>query len=149
MPLPQRTISEETGVNRRDKISSNHVLGVFHDGTHFALQYNTNMIHLFGDGKRRKIDLGWASKLARQAELLEAARGRCDERSEQNRKSAVQIQLWWRGVREAMQVKIGLRGAFERDVVGQDRFRCLVMIRGRDKEELGTWSSQMVKAAPL
>lgn len=105
------------------------------------------MIHLFGDEKRRKINLGGASKVASQAELLEAARGRRNERSEQKRKSdaAVRIQLWWRGVREAREVKMRLRGEFEKDVVGLDGLRCLVLIGDKDEEALGTWSSQMAQ----
>jgi ubiquitin-protein ligase E3 C len=105
------------------------------------------MIHLFGDEKRRKINLGGASKVASQAELLEAARGRRSERSEQKRRSdaALRIQSWWRGVREAREVKIRLKGAFERDVVGLDGLRCLVLIGDKDEEALGTWSSQMVQ----
>ena len=45
-----------------------------------------------------------------------------------------------------MEVKIRLGGASEGDVVGQDRFRRLVLIRYKDKEALGTWSSQMVRS---
>ena len=36
-----------------------------------------------------------------------------------------------------------LRGEFERDVVGLDGLRCLVLIGDKDEEALGTWSSQM------
>ena len=48
-----------------------------------------------------------------------------------------------------MEVKIRLRGAFEGDVVRQDGFRRLILIRDRDKEALGLWSSQMVQGTTL
>ena len=48
-----------------------------------------------------------------------------------------------------MEVKIRLRGAFEGNVVGQDGFRRLVLIRDRDKEAQRTWSSQMVQGTTL
>ena len=38
-----------------------------------------------------------------------------------------------------------LRGEFERDVVGLDGLRCLVLIGDKDEEALGTWSSQMAQ----
>lgn len=40
----------------------------------------------------------------------------------------------------AREVKIGLRGAFEKNVVGLNGLRCLFLIADKDEEALGTWS---------
>ena len=57
---------------------------------------------------------------------------------------AIQIQAWWRGVREAKHTKMEMRKAFEADVIGITGLRCLVLI-GRDEEVLSRWSKAMLE----
>jgi ubiquitin-protein ligase E3 C len=103
------------------------------------------MIPIFGDDRKRKINLGGASTASSHRAILEKARAQRDERSAQKRReaSAVQVQAWWRGVREKKVVQRELRRVFEADVKGLVGLRCLVLLGSRDESALGIWSREM------
>ena len=104
------------------------------------------MIPIWGDERRRPINLGGTSTASSHAAILDQAKARRLEREDNRRKeeSAVKVQGWWRAVREARLVRGYLRRVFEGDVGGITGLRCLVLIGGRDGELLGRWSGAMV-----
>lgn len=103
------------------------------------------MLPIFGDERRRNINLGGASSASTQATILDQAKQRRILRDEQKRRheSAVILQAWWRGVREARLVRRQMRTTFESDVMAITGLRCLVLI-GQDEEALGIWSNAML-----
>ncbi|KDQ51194.1 hypothetical protein JAAARDRAFT_41256 [Jaapia argillacea MUCL 33604] len=103
------------------------------------------MFPLFGDERRRQINLGGASSAASYDSILREAKERRLEREDQRRRqdSAVRIQAWWRGMRESARVRQVMRQAFAEDVTGINGLRCLVLI-GRDQDVLGTWSTTIL-----
>lgn len=105
-----------------------------------------NMLPLFGDERKRKINLGGASTASSHRAILEQARAQRDERSAQKRReaSAIRVQAWWRGVQQARSVRLAMRRAFEGDVKGLVGLRCLVLMGARDEEALSVWSREMV-----
>ncbi|KAH7885642.1 HECT-domain-containing protein [Phlebopus sp. FC_14] len=102
------------------------------------------MLPLFGDERRREINLGGSLSVSSQATILDQARARRLERELQRRKeeSALKIQGWWRGACEARRVRQHLREVFQGDVTGLTGLRCLVLI-GNDEALLGQWSQIM------
>ncbi|KAK0440763.1 HECT-domain-containing protein [Armillaria borealis] len=93
------------------------------------------MLPIFGDERRRNINLGGASSASTQATILDQAKQRRILRDEQKRQheNAVILQAWWRGVREARLVRRQMRTTFERDVMGITGLR-----------SLGLWSNAML-----
>ncbi|TRM60846.1 HECT-domain-containing protein [Schizophyllum amplum] len=85
---------------------------------------------LFEDSRRRRINLGGASGASSQSALLDQAKARRLERQTLKRKqdSAIKIQSWWRGMREARSVRRNLRRALDQDVASLTGLRCLVLI---------------------
>ncbi|KAL1664383.1 HECT-domain-containing protein [Schizophyllum commune] len=102
---------------------------------------------LFGDERRRQINLGGASGAYSQSALLNQAKARRQERHalKQKQESAVKIQAWWRGVREAQYVRRDMRQALDRDITSLNALRCLVLV-GQDEEALGKWSQSLDSA---
>ncbi|KAF9456890.1 hypothetical protein BDZ94DRAFT_1274548 [Collybia nuda] len=108
------------------------------------------MLPLFGDERKRKINLGGTSTASSHRTILEQARAQRDERSAQKRReaSAVRIQAWWRGMQQTGNVRQGMRQEFESDVKGLVGLRCLVLMGPRDEEALLIWSREMVRGGP-
>ncbi|KAJ7148938.1 HECT-domain-containing protein [Mycena crocata] len=99
------------------------------------------MLPLFGDEKRRQINLGGSSSNTTLSSITDQAKARRAERIEQKRRneSATRIQAWWRGVFKIRAAKAEMRRVFEADIDGLTGLRCLVLI-GMDQEVLGMWS---------
>ncbi|KAL1745181.1 HECT-domain-containing protein [Schizophyllum fasciatum] len=102
---------------------------------------------LFGDERRRKINLGGASGAYSQSALLDQAKARRIERHalKQKQENALKIQAWWRGVREARCVRRNMRQMLDRDITSLTALRCLILV-GQDEEALGKWSQAMSDA---
>lgn len=94
--------------------------------------------------RRREINLGGSTSVSSQATLLDQARARRMQREAQRKReeSAVRIQAWWRGVREARRVRQQLRRMFREQVTGLTALRCLVLV-GQEEELLSMWSARM------
>lgn len=101
------------------------------------------MIPVFGD-ERRRINLGGASSVASDRDVLRHARREREERREQRRRqeNAIKLQAWWRGVTEVRRTRRELRRTFDMDPTSITGLRCLVLI-GHDEELLGQWSRAM------
>ena len=108
------------------------------------------MFAVFGDDRKRKINLGGASSASSRSALLDQVQAQRNERSEQKKRfeSAVRVQAWWRGLQEAEIARGIIRRRFEEDVVGLTGLRCLVVIGRRDDEALATWSGRMMENGP-
>lgn len=105
------------------------------------------MLPLFGDERRRReINLGGSTSVSSQAAILDQARARRIEREAQRKReeSAIRIQAWWRGAREAQRLREELRRVFQEQVTGLTALRCLVLV-GQDDELLGLWSERMAQ----
>ncbi|KAG5638826.1 hypothetical protein H0H81_009799 [Sphagnurus paluster] len=104
----------------------------------------------FGDERKRKINLGGASSALSHTALIDRTRALRNERLEQQRRheSALRVQAWWRGIREARRVRGEMRKAFEGDVTGLLGLRCLAIIGKKDDEALAIWSRKMVAGGP-
>ncbi|KAJ7597464.1 HECT-domain-containing protein [Mycena floridula] len=102
------------------------------------------MLPVFGNERRRQINLGGSHSVSSQSSLLDAAKLRREERLEHKRRSdnAVRVQAWWRGIREAQLVRRELRVLFFQDITGITALRCLVLLQ-TDQEALGMWSAAM------
>lgn len=94
----------------------------------------------FGDERRRKINLGGNSGSTSHSTILQRVQNERLARQEQKRRtdSAIAIQAWYRGLREARGTRREMKAAFQRDTLGINGLRCLVLI-GRDEEVLGQW----------
>ncbi|KAJ6561884.1 hypothetical protein B0H19DRAFT_1026705 [Mycena capillaripes] len=103
------------------------------------------MLPLFGDEKRRKINLGGSSTVSSLSAITDQAKARRIERTEQKRRndSATRIQAWWRAVSAIRTAKAAMRTAFENDIEGLTGLRCMVLI-GMDQEVLGKWAQTIV-----
>lgn len=103
------------------------------------------MIPIWGEDRRRQMNLGGSSSAATHTAILDQAKARRLERESNRRKqeSAVRVQAWWRGTKQAQAVRERMKKQFEGDVRGIRGLRCLTLI-GRDEEVLGRWSSVMV-----
>ena len=90
--------------------------------------------------RRRKINLGGASVTSTHASILERVHAQRVARAETKRRvdSAIRIQAWYRGLREARAVRKELKILFTKDVLSLTALRCLVLI-GKDDELLSTW----------
>lgn len=105
------------------------------------------MLPLFGDEKKRKINLGGVSSVSSRSAILDQVQAQRIERDELRKKqeNAMKIQAWWRGLRQNMMMRSRMRKAFENDVVGITGLRCLALIGRRDEEALAIWSGRMVE----
>jgi ubiquitin-protein ligase E3 C len=105
------------------------------------------MIPLFGNERKRQINLGGHSSSASHDSILNEAKAKREARQDQKRRlhNAVRIQAWWRGMREARAVRQELRKTFEQDVTGMMGLRCLVLV-GQDERALAMWSTAMVSS---
>lgn len=104
------------------------------------------MLPLFGDERRRQINLGGSSSATTsQAAILNQARARRVERetARKRQESAVAIQAWWRGITDARRVRQNLREQFAGDITGLTGLRCLVLI-GPDTEFLDGWAAEVL-----
>ncbi|KAJ7757717.1 HECT-domain-containing protein [Mycena maculata] len=102
------------------------------------------MLPLFGDEKRRQINLGGSTSSSTLSSITDQAKARRAERVEQKRRndSATRIQAWWRGASAIRATKTDMRRVFEADVESITGLRCLVLI-GMDQEVLRKWSQMM------
>jgi ubiquitin-protein ligase E3 C len=104
------------------------------------------MFPIFNDDRKRKINLGGVFSVATSATIIDQVHEERSIRAQQKRRiqKAIQIQSWWRGVREARYAKIEMRKSFEADITGITGLRCLVLI-GKDEEVLSRWSKAMLE----
>ncbi|KAF8885801.1 hypothetical protein BD779DRAFT_1532475 [Infundibulicybe gibba] len=105
------------------------------------------MLPIFGDERRRPINLGGTQSVTTSAGILDGAKARRNERLEQKRKQekAIRLQAWWRGTREARQVRREMTTMFERDITGITGLRCLVLI-GNNNDALRKWSDVVLRS---
>lgn len=109
------------------------------------------MLPLFGDERRRQINLGGSSSATTsQAAILNQARARRFERetARKRQESAVTIQAWWRGITDARRVRQKLREQFAGDITGLTGLRCLVLI-GPDTEFIDIWAAEVLSQGSL
>ncbi|KAG2125194.1 HECT-domain-containing protein [Suillus cothurnatus] len=109
------------------------------------------MLPLFGDERRREINLGGSSSVTTsQAAILNQARARRIEREtvRKRQESAVTIQAWWRGITDARRVRQELREQFRGDITGLTGLRCLVLI-GQDTNFLDRWAAEVLSQGSL
>jgi hypothetical protein len=101
----------------------------------------------FAQEKRRKINLGGATSVASQTDILNDAKARRTEREEIRRRheSALCIQSHWRSSRQSRAVKHTLSERFQEDVLGLNGMRTLVLI-GNDDSLLAQWSEAVTRA---
>lgn len=105
-----------------------------------------DMLPLFGDERRREINLGGSSSVTTsQAAILNQARARRIERETVRKRqdSAVTIQAWWRGITDSRRVRQELRELFTGDITGLTGLRCLVLI-GQDTDFLDKWAVEVL-----
>lgn len=104
------------------------------------------MLPLFGDEKRRQINLGGSSSVSTLSSITDQAKARRAERIEQKRQNdnATRIQAWWRGIAAIHAAKAQMRRVFESDIEGITGLRCVVLI-GMDQEVLGKWSQTVAE----
>ncbi|KAH7101855.1 HECT-domain-containing protein [Auriculariales sp. MPI-PUGE-AT-0066] len=99
---------------------------------------------MFGDERRKKMNLGGVSSVTTHATILADAQARREERINAKRRqdSATMIQSWWRSSREAQVVRRQLRDAFDRGADSVVWTRYLVF-GGVSEDRLGRWSTVM------
>ena len=104
-------------------------------------------MHPFTQEKRRKINLGGATSVASQTDILHSAKARRNEREEIRRRheSALCIQSRWRGFQQYRAVRQRLSRMFQEDVLGLNGMRALVLI-GNDDLLLAQWSEAVIRA---
>jgi hypothetical protein len=104
-------------------------------------------MHPFTHEKRRKINLGGATSVSSQTDLLHSAKARRTEREEVRRRheSALYIQSHWRSVQQSRVVKHILSEKFQQDVLGLNGMRALVLI-GNNDALLAQWSEAVTRA---
>ncbi|KAH8977914.1 HECT-domain-containing protein [Lactarius hatsudake] len=103
-------------------------------------------MHPFTQEKRRKINLGGATSVASQTEILHSAKARRSEREEIRRRheSALCIQSHWRSFQKYRAVRQQLSRIFQEDVLGLNGMRALVLV-GSDGLLLAQWSEAVVR----
>ncbi|KAJ7649720.1 HECT-domain-containing protein [Roridomyces roridus] len=102
------------------------------------------MLPIFGETRRREINLGGSSSSSTLSSIQDQAKARRAEREEQKRRNenATRIQAWWRGVSAIRAAKAEMRRVFESDVQSIMGLRCLVLL-GRDQDALRMWARAM------
>ena len=101
----------------------------------------------FAQEKRRKINLGGATSVSSQTDILHSAKARRSAREEIRRRheSALCIQSLWRSAQQFRMVKRILSELFQEDVLGLNGMRALVLI-GNNDELLAQWSEGVARA---
>lgn len=101
----------------------------------------------FTQEKRRKINLGGATSVSSQTDILHGAKARRSEREEIRRRheSALCIQSRWRSYQQFRVVKRILSEMFQEDVLGLNGMRALVLI-GNNDSLLAQWSEGVLRA---
>ena len=101
----------------------------------------------FTQEKRRKINLGGATSVSSQTDILHGAKARRSEREEIRRRhdSALCIQSRWRSYQQSRVVKRILSEMFQEDVLGLNGMRALVLI-GNNDSLLAQWSEGVLRA---
>ncbi|KAH9997435.1 HECT-domain-containing protein [Russula compacta] len=101
----------------------------------------------FAQEKRRKINLGGATSVSSQTDLLHNAKARRTEREEIRRRheSAILIQTCWRSSQQSRVVKHILKEMFQEDILGLNGMRALLLI-GHNDSLLAQWSERVVHA---
>jgi len=106
------------------------------------------MYGLFSDEQRRKINLGGVSSAATHTSILDQAKARRHERTEQKRQqdNAVRIQAWWRGIAAVRAIRAQMKMKLKEEVHTITGLRCLVLL-GQDEEALAYWSIAVAHGA--
>ncbi|EJD34846.1 HECT-domain-containing protein [Auricularia subglabra TFB-10046 SS5] len=103
---------------------------------------------MFGDERRKRINLGGVPTATSHIDILDAAKARREERINAKRRqdSAAIIQAWWRAMVAATIVRRELRAAFDSGSAGEpvSWTRCLVF-GGISEDRLGSWSAVMTR----
>jgi hypothetical protein len=101
----------------------------------------------FTQEKRRKINLGGATSVSSQTDILHSAKARRSEREEIRRRhdSALCIQSRWRSYQQSRVVKRILSELFQEDVLGLNGMRALILI-GNNDSLLAQWSDGVIRA---
>src|SRR5258708_3012094 len=101
----------------------------------------------FTQEKRRKINLGGATSVPSQTDILHSAKARRSEREEIRRRydSALCIQSRWRSYQQSRVVKRILSELFQEDVLGLNGMRALILI-GNNDSLLAQWSEGVIRA---
>ncbi len=104
-------------------------------------------MHPFTQEKRRKINLGGATSVASQTDILHTAKARRSEREELRRRheSAICIQSRWRSFQQYRAVRRQLSQMVQEDLLGLNGIRALVLI-GNDEALLARWSEAVISA---
>ena len=118
-----------------------------HKGRTVHALSSSDSMHPFTQEKRRKINLGGATSVASQTDILHSAKARRNEREEIRRRheSAVCIQSRWRSFQQYRAVKQRLSHIFQEDVLGLNGMRAIVLI-GNDDVLLAQWSEAVIRA---
>jgi hypothetical protein len=108
---------------------------------------SSSQMHPFTQEKRRKINLGGATSVASQTDILHSAKARRNEREEIRRRheSALCIQSHWRSFQQYRVVRQRLSHIFQEDVLALNGMRALVLI-GSDDVLLAQWSEAVIRA---
>ena len=128
---------------------SGRVRGVQGEGPHLAFPSpspSLTFMFPFTQEKRRKINLGGATSVSSQTDILHGAKARRSEREEIRRRheSALCIQSRWRSYQKYRVVKRILSEMFQEDVLGLNGMRALVLI-GNDDSLLAQWSEGVIR----
>ena len=103
------------------------------------------MLPVFGNEKRRRINLGGQNSNQSHDAIVNQAKMRRGEREERRRQqdAALRIQAWWRGGLEAKSIRKQLQQTYRSDPLSVRGMRCLVLI-GKNSDALAIWSSAVL-----
>ncbi|KZV60925.1 HECT-domain-containing protein [Peniophora sp. CONT] len=103
------------------------------------------MLPVFGNEKRRRMNLGGQSSSQSHDAIVNQARMRRGEREERRRQhdAALRIQAWWRGSLETRNIRFQLLQTFRSDPLSIRGMRCLVLI-GKKPDALAIWSTAVL-----
>jgi hypothetical protein len=106
-------------------------------------------MYIFGEEKKRRINLGGASSATTSTSILDEARHRRLEREDRRRRNenAIRIQAWWRGRLGAEAMKVHLRQVLAQNPDEITALRCLVLL-GKDVGALTRWSEDSIRKGP-
>jgi len=107
-----------------------------------ALCKTPAMFPTFGAESKRQINLGGRSTAQSSSYLLSRAHAERAKREEDRRRneSAVRIQAWFRGAKDARDVRRHMKQVFLEQPTSLTGLRSLVLLR-RDEEALSVWSA--------
>jgi ubiquitin-protein ligase E3 C len=127
------------------------------------------MLPVWGNERKRHINLGGASASTSQSMIIDQAKIRREERIEAKRRAdaAIKVQSWWRGAQEAHKVRAAVRADLQTELsrsgaeapVEIQTLRKLVVVgknwKGKEsgissdgKVVLGMWSERVVASGP-